>query len=65
MLNYDNERIYCGNFSITYEEAMIHAQLKPNKPCKMKVGDELIMTTLFTGLLFDYGFEMSNKIEEL
>ena len=64
LFDYDNERIYCGHFNVTYEELYSYKSNNPAEKCKMKDGeDSMLLISLYGFILFDYSFEMSPKLE--
>ena len=65
-LNFDEENIYCGNRNISYSELKDVLDMYRDEKCD--VNSQLLHFTIYdiwSGLLSDFTFKMSAKIDEL
>lgn len=65
LLNFDEQRIYCGTFNSTYEKMFETNILNGDEFCTLLSGQLVPFYQLYYNILLDYSFNMSNKIEEL
>ena len=65
LLNFDEERIFCGTFNVTYEKMYEMYIVNEDEYCSFLSGDVVQFYQMYYNLLLDYSFQMSNKIDEL
>ena len=63
-LIYDEEKIYCGNTNFTYEDLFEVFYADSYEKCLLRNGVVLFMEQIFYGLMLNFSFKMSNKIDE-
>ena len=65
VLNFDEEGIYCGGRNISYEAFKDAAEMYRDEICVLNNHMHLTIYDIWTGLLTDFSFNMSAKLDEL